>query len=433
MKNTFIAIFIFIELTTNAQNYLIAFTGTGSSSVVSSVKVENLTTGASLSLSGSDILQLTMTTGVNQDVQQQFSELLIYPNPGTDIVTIEFCPPSAGDATTIIYDYTGRLLAQNQTYYTGSPQALKISGIGSGIYLVNIRGKSYRYSAKIAGNGTAEGNISIERTDAQFISVEKESVPDNKKGINATIEMQYASGNRIKFTGVSGDYSTVITDIPSGDKTITFNFSGCVDGDNNSYPIVKIGNQTWMAENLKTTKYSNGVSIPFVNDAGAWDILTSADKAFCYFFDNINNSNILGALYTWGAAMNGAGSSSENPSGVQGVCPTGWHLPSDAEWTVLTTYLGGVSEAGRKLKETGTLHWSSPNSNATNESGFTALPGGFRDDWAFFGDRILGNWWSSTERNSANSWFRRVDGSESTVYVQDNIKKFGISVRCVKD
>lgn len=432
MKNAFIAIFIFIGITTNAQNYNIAFAGTGSSSFVSSVKVENLTTGASLALNGSDILQLTMTTGVNPDVRQQLSELLIYPNPFTDLVTIEFCPPSAGDATTNIYDYTGRLVAQNKSFFGGFPQALKISGIGGGIYLVNISGNSYSYSGKIAGNGNADENISIETTDARFINGEKKSL-QVKKGINATVEMQYASGNRIKFTGVSGDYSTVITDIPSGDKTITFNFTGCVDGDNNHYPIVKIGTQTWMAENLKTTKYSNGVSIPFVNDSGGWDILTSADKAFCYYFDNISNSNILGALYTWGAAMNSASSSSANPSGIQGVCPTGWHLPSDAEWTTLTTYLGGVSEAGRKLKETGTLHWSSPNSESTNESGFTALPGGFRDDWAFFGDRVLGTWWSSTERTTENSWFRRVDGSQSTVDVQYNIKKFGMSVRCVKD
>jgi uncharacterized protein (TIGR02145 family) len=132
--------------------------------------------------------------------------------------------------------------------------------------------------------------------------------------------------------------------------------------------------------------------------------------------------------------MNGAASSTTNPSGIQGVCPTGWHLPSDAEWTELTDYLGGTSVAGGKLKETGTTHWTSPNTGATNETGFTALPGGYRNDggpFLYIGSN--GYWWSATELLATNAWFRNMSDSNSSVYRGNNGRELGFSVRCVRD
>jgi uncharacterized protein (TIGR02145 family) len=146
------------------------------------------------------------------------------------------------------------------------------------------------------------------------------------------------------------------------------------DYDGNTYHTIRIGNQVWMAENMKTTKYSNGTEIPLVNTSGAWATLTATDKAYCWYNDDLSDKETYGALYNWAAAMNGEASSDFNPSGVQGICSTGWHLPSSSEWSTLIAYLGGTSIAGGKLKETGTAHWSSPNTGANNESGFTALP-----------------------------------------------------------
>ena len=144
------------------------------------------------------------------------------------------------------------------------------------------------------------------------------------------------------------------------------------------------------------------------------------------------NNNTYGVLYNWPAAMNGAASSTTNPSGVQGVCPTGWHLPSDAEWTELTDYL--TSYAGGKLKETGTTHWNSPNTGATNETGFTALPGGYRiDSGSFVSIGNYGLWWSATEFDTNNAWFRFMLYNNSDVYRSSNYKELGFSVRCLRD
>jgi uncharacterized protein (TIGR02145 family) len=132
--------------------------------------------------------------------------------------------------------------------------------------------------------------------------------------------------------------------------------------------------------------------------------------------------------------MNGAVSSNNSPSGVQGVCPTGWHMPSDAEWTYLTNYLGGSNVAGYKLKEAGTTHWNSPNTGATNESGFTALPGGYRnflDTFGYVGS--LGYWWSSTELNATYAWNRYLYYLNSYIYSSYYFKTNGFSVRCLRD
>jgi uncharacterized protein (TIGR02145 family) len=206
-----------------------------------------------------------------------------------------------------------------------------------------------------------------------------------------------------------------------------------------SYPIVKLGNQWWMAENLNATKYSNGTSIPLVTDNTAWANLAddNISDAYCYYNNNTSGeADIYGALYTWAAAMgDSAVSSSTNPSGVQGVCPNGWHLPSDAEWTQLSDYLGGESVAGGKMKETGTTHWSSPNTGADNSSGFTGLPSGYRDydNGSFFNLGNYGLWWSATEISGTDAWYSLLGYNDANLHRYNDSKSSGFSVRCLKD
>ena len=214
---------------------------------------------------------------------------------------------------------------------------------------------------------------------------------------------------------------------------------GVTDYDGNHYNAVLIGNQIWMEENMKVTHYPNGDIIPLVTDNTAWGNLAdnNTDDAYCYYNNNASGeADTYGALYTWAAAMgDNAVSSSANPSGVQGVCPTGWHLPSSAEWTELTNYLGGISVAGGKLKETGTTHWNTPNTDATNETGFSALPGGLRyysnGTFNYMGAR--GGWWSSTVYSSSYTWGRSVLYDDARVFFSNISKSYGYSVRCVKD
>jgi len=202
--------------------------------------------------------------------------------------------------------------------------------------------------------------------------------------------------------------------------------------DNNHYNVVKIGNQIWMVENLKY--------LPSVVGPGTGSQTTPHYYVYGYNGTNVTdakataNYNTYGVLYNWPAAMNGAASSTTNPSGVQGVCPTGWHVPSDAEWTELTDYLGGTSDAGGKLKETGTTHWNSPNTGATNETGFTALPGGYRSSSGTFSN--IGNygyWWSATEYSTDYAWYRFMYYDFSDVIRYSLSKELGFSVRCLRD
>ncbi len=193
------------------------------------------------------------------------------------------------------------------------------------------------------------------------------------------------------------------------------------DIDGNVYDTVKIGTQFWMKQNLKTTRYRNGDAIPKVTDPAAWAALTTG--AYCYYNnDSATYAAVYGKLYNW-YAVNDA----------RGLAPAGWHVPIDAEWTILSTGLGGDVVAGGAMKETGSTHWTSPNSGATNTSGFTGLPGGFRSNGGtFFGVGSDGYWWSSTEFSATDAWYRLLN------YVGGSISRFnfnkpdGFSVRCLR-
>ncbi len=208
------------------------------------------------------------------------------------------------------------------------------------------------------------------------------------------------------------------------------------DYDGNIYNGVKIGRQIWMVENLRTTHYADGTAISHITDNTAWANLSdnNTDKAYCYYDNSSANADIYGALYTWAAVMNGTASSTTNPSGVQGICPNGWHLPSALEWEELGLYLGGTWQAGPKLKEAGTNYWN-PNPGASNSSGFTALPGGKRahDTGSFEQLGTHGYWWSSQEQTSAAAEVYYLE-SNTDILDNDNVhKSIGHSVRCIMD
>ncbi|MBI5185448.1 MAG: fibrobacter succinogenes major paralogous domain-containing protein [Nitrospinae bacterium] len=192
------------------------------------------------------------------------------------------------------------------------------------------------------------------------------------------------------------------------------------DIDGNVYNSVVIGTQTWIKENLKVTKYRDGTAIPTTTV----DISAETSSAYQWAYNgDESNAATYGRLYTWFAATDS-----------RGLCPAGWHLPTDAEWTTLTDYLGGESVVGGKMKEAGTTHWASPNTSADNSSGFTALPGGYRSLTGPF-DTIgyTGRWWSATEYTATNAWLRRLSSDYGYVNRYDLGKSNGFSVRCVKD
>lgn len=192
------------------------------------------------------------------------------------------------------------------------------------------------------------------------------------------------------------------------------------DLDGNMYQTSRIGDQEWMVENLRVTQYSDTTTIDQITSTAIWVGLTTG--AWCWY-DNDNSYDVpCGKLYN-GYAVN-----------TNKLCPTGWHVPSDGEWTTLTDYLGGLGAAGGKMKETGLSHWNATNVGATNESGFTALPGGNRGSngtFNFFGN--YGYWWSATQIDATTAWSRYLAYNNDDVFSSSGSKRFGLSVRCVKN
>jgi len=197
--------------------------------------------------------------------------------------------------------------------------------------------------------------------------------------------------------------------------------NGVTDIQGNTYSSIILGTQEWMGENLKVALYNNGDSIQQVFTSTVWSGLSTG--AWCWMNNDNQLENPYGKLYNYYAVTDS-----------RNVCPAGWRMPTDAEWTILTNYLGGTTVAGGKMKSTGTEFWNSPNTGATNASNFSGLPGGYRTDNGTFGNLgSNGIWWSSTELNTSTAWYRSLLFNSGSSVRSNNLKKYGFSVRCVKD
>jgi uncharacterized protein (TIGR02145 family) len=207
--------------------------------------------------------------------------------------------------------------------------------------------------------------------------------------------------------------------------TTSFNVCGdLVPYGGKNYHTVQIGSQCWFKENLNI-----GLMIPL----GQNQSNSNSIEKYCSVNDEAN-CNVFGGLYQWNNMMQWS-----TNEGVQGICPTGWHIPTDAEWTILTDYLGGLSIAAGELKSTGTLEagtglWHEPNSCATNKSGFTGLPGGFSQTNGFYGLFYNAKYWSSTQDGATFAWGRDITYNSCQVArINYRPKYSGFSVRCLKD
>ena len=425
-------------LKTSAQDYLISFAGTGASTTVSSVIAGNLTQCTTVTLNAGDVLHLG-TVGINEtDVNE--NSMHIFPNPMTEQSELSFFAKQAGNVLLAVYDISGKKVLQIRDRISLGIQRFQLIGLQQGMYFINIRGDGYFYKAKLISLNPSQSEVII-----RYVGNEKhEAVTGTLKSTSSTVNMAYTTGDLLLFKGVSGNYKTVVTDIPSGDTTITFNFAACTDFDNNNYSVVQTGTQMWMAENLKTTHFSDGTTL--VDGTGAGDIYGDYTTKYWFVYnDSMYYKDTYGLLYTWAAVMNGASSSDANPSGVQGICPSGWHVPGDAEWKQMEMFLGmsqpeadafglrGTNEGG-KLKETCSEFWISPNSGATDSTGFTALPGGNRNDNGTFNDLgSNGYWWSATGYDASYAWSRSLVYDYAQVVRFDYGKSNGFSIRCTRD
>lgn len=400
-----------------SQNYQIGFVGSGSSSTVDSVQVLNLTQGTEITIEGTDILNLVGQVGIPQLLRGNGREVTISPNPVSSSAIVEFETAAAGLAQITICDITGKVLVRNQTILPVGRHSFAARSFNSGVYSLQVDAGGEMLSGKFASIGTGHGPCEI-----NYLSSTPHPFPnDGFKSNRSIIQMQYNFGDLLMLTCFSGYYTTLIPLIPTQSATINADFADCTDPDGNHYTTVTIGQQVWMAENLRTTRYRNGNIIPNVTGNAQWSTLTTGA------WSNYNHDTLLTATY--GRLYNGF-----TISDSRNVAPVGWHVPSDAEWTALTDFVGGDLSAGGYLKETGLQHWQTPNEGANNLYAFTALPAGTRESTGSFANlHYSGYWWTSTLNTNSNLWYRGAYHSIIAVMRYDQPREYGFSIRCVKD
>lgn len=409
-----------------SQDYKLSFAGTGSSTTVGSVIVENLTQNKSVTLNGNETLHLAATiTGIN-DVDEVKEKLFISPNPIVDEGVATFFAKNEGLVSVEILESSGVLVFQRSYYLYPGKNSLKISELANGIFILNISSKTYSYSGKI---------LSIKRNHIRVNAPVVESlglgstVMQQLKSVSAEKYLIFKKGDILKITGKSGDYSTIVGDSPVADKTITFNFMPCIDGDGNNYPVVQVGEQIWMGENLRTTKLNDGTEIPNITKDSDWGALTT--RGYCWANNDAANKSPYGGLYNWYAVNTGK------------LAPKGWHVPTDKELDDFLRNFGGSPSMVYKIQVTGNEYRKTDAfnaSNATNETGFSLVPGGMRNGannagvGLFAGYKEWGFYWSSTFWGTYSTG--DVAHCRSVITSFDNLGmllKDGLSVRCLKD
>lgn len=432
-----LSLLLVVSLPCIGLNYNITFTGSGASTTVGDVVVQNLTKGTMVTVPAGNVLNLSDGLSAVEQLNANDETIRIYPNSVGGAFTLSFFAKQVGNAQINAYNLDGRKVVSLSKNLQAGTNSFQLS-LPRGSYAIQVIGNEYTYSTKIINQ-----SASLSKPEITYIGTEKplSTTPQKSKSSSlGTTKMTYATGDRLLYKAASGNYSTVVTDIPTASKSTNFEFTACTDADGNNYKVVKIGTQTWMAENLKTTKYNDGISIPNVTDNTAWGNLLT--PAYCWYNnDTTIYKNTYGALYNW-YTVNTAK-----------LAPIGWHVPTDAEWTTLENYLmangynyDGTTTGNKYAKSlAATTNWTTNTSigvigndlSKNNSSGFSALPGGSRSyGGTFFGVGGSGYWWSATKDYfSGLAGFRCMGYSISYVSGYDAYysKAYGFSVRCVRD
>ncbi len=415
MKKNVLFLFIFcsfLPVNLLGINYTISFTSSGRSNTLDSVKVINLTTGASI-ITTDSVLLSDEFDGIVPVTNDEGLKIIPTPNIGTYIV--EFNSLNNGNCHFRILSTDGKIVSTSSKMIHSGMNRISFNA-KSGVNIIHIFGAGYNYAAKIVNPNLQ--NSFVNKID--FLDSNGRSNSLAKIKAISISTLLFKEGDRILVKGYSGNYSNITVDIPTSNKTINFIQSECQDASGNYYSTVKIGSKTWMAENLKTTKYRTGDNILNLTSNSDWGFYGIG--SYCVYNNSEANSLTYGLLYNWHAIKD-----------TRNLAPEGWHVASDAEWTNLVSVLGGENVAGYKIKETSLLHWFT-NENATNEYGFTGLPSGFRlTSGTYSGLGTNTNWWTSDENSSTYSWYRSINSSSNILSRDYYNKNAGYAIRCVKD
>ncbi|MCU4164635.1 FISUMP domain-containing protein [Carboxylicivirga caseinilyticus] len=422
-----------------AQEYTINFTAGGDATAIDEITATNLTTNESITVSGTEAI-IFRSISTNIEGTSASDALRIASNPFNGSTTLTYKSDRNQSGIISINSLSGEVIQSISVSLKSGDNHFRIAANNPGVYIVSLITENSRKSIKVIQTGSGVGQITYEGSTNSNQKVLKSTQAENVLNISSEdiVSMKIRQGNLV----------TILNDVPEASKTIDVELYECKDGDNNTYPIVQIGNQWWMAKNLKTTTYSDGTPIANITSDNSWDNLdnSSTAKAYC-FFDNNADLN-YGALYTYGAAVNGEYQVGDNL--VQGACPVGWHVPNDEEWNEMLTYLinNGFNYDGSRNENkvakalASNSGWQSYyyeegfigiDLSKNNKSGFTALSVGVRHKGEGFSEPDGATWWSSTESDSnyAYNWYLSSDSYG--LGTEDSQKSHGLSVRCVKD
>jgi uncharacterized protein (TIGR02145 family) len=398
-----------------AVDYTISFTGSGKSTTVGSVEVQNLTKGTSVTVPGGEVLVLTLTnTGINP--LAAVNDGLRISSSAAGSSTVSFYAKQAGNTRINVYSMDGRKIAGYTQNLQKGTNSFQVS-LRTGAFVISVQGAGYSLSGKL---------ISISNTNSRpeisFLGVQEKNTISPLKSTEVSSSMDYTPGDIMLYKGISGNYATIVTDVPTDSKTINFNFIECKDASGNYYATVKIGGQIWMAENLKTTKYSTGAVIQNITDPNAWkDPLVTG--AWCNLDNNTANDAKFGKLYNWYAVAD-----------PRNIAPSGWHVPTVAEYRAMTIFLGDSATAGGELKETGTTNWQTTVEGTTNETGFSARGSAKCNSSGVMNDYDYAYLWTASEYSATNSTcvFMMGGGIELNMTYSPG-KRNGYALRCVLD
>ena len=421
-----------------AQNYLIDFAGAGASTNVDSVKIENLSQCKTLIIAGTDKLDLSATVGISEPDSHQ-DRISVFPNPSSGNCSVVFDATSDNNVSIGLLDMSGKIVLQQNEFLPEGHHTIQLVGIPSGTYGLTIKSGNYLYSAKLVSNAAMNRTPVIKKAGSTNLTAVQKAISltgemKKIKSGKSAISMQFNAGDTLKLTGKSGNYRTVKMLLPSQSQTVTFNFVKCTDADNNNYAVVQIGSQLWMQENLKTTKYLDGSSIPNVQDSASWGKLTTG--AWCDFHNDLAEGAQYGHFYNYYAVAD-----------KRKLCPAGWHVATNPEWNIMekfidntvdTTALGATGKLiGRILKEKCNTRWQyNDSTSGWNSAGFSALCTNFRNTtgaWSLApNNNHDDSFWTATPFNSNMAFSKSFRWLTSDIFSIYNFERAGSGVRCIK-
>lgn len=418
-----------------ATDYSISFTASGASTTIDSVKVQNLSKNISVTLPNGNALTMAEVPNAVDQLNANLESVSIYPNPIQISSALTFNSTKAGMTQIRAYSLDGKKILEFSGKTEEGTNSFKLS-LPAGVYSIQIIGNGYSYNAKAISQSLTCGLPQV-----SLIGQSTKTRMQKTKATGPTTIL-FTAGDQLLFTAHSGKYATVVADRPTGSKTINIEFAECKDADNNNYAVVRIGDQLWMAENIKTTKYNDGSAIPNATDSTAW--ANSVNGSYCWFNYDTSNKDIYGALYNWQCV------------GTSKLAPTGWHVAYDEEWTELENYLAANgynydrSTTGNKMAKslassnlwlkdvrTDTIAGAIANNlSANNASGFSALPGGclygtFNNANSLNGGYVT-NWWTASLNKAGEAWSRDLFSNSPGTFRYYDAYSPGKSVRCVR-